>query len=280
MHILVTGSARLDVYNHLGDSLAGRYFRHRLLPLTAAELAKTRQPVSLDKLMQHSGFPEPYIASNDVDVARWRLQYINSMLSTDIFSIEEIRNIKAMHLLFDLLRNRVGSPISYQSLAEDLAVSAKTVKKYIEILQSLYIIFKITPFSNNIARSLLKEPKIYFFDAGLVKGNQGVKLENLTAVSLLKHCYAKEDYLAEKLSLHYIRTKDNREVDFAIAKDDSLISLIEVKLSDNKISDSLKYFQKKYGTPAVQIVKNIRHEYRKDDIEIRDATKFLTALDL
>ena len=64
--------------------------------------------------------------------------------------------------------------------------TSATVKKYIQILEALYIVFIVTPFSKNIARSLLKEPKIYFFDTGLVNGNDGSRLENLTALCLLK----------------------------------------------------------------------------------------------
>src|SRR4029077_5708042 len=100
------------------------------------------------------------------------------------FEIDKIYNIKAMQLIFNLLRNRVGSPISYQSLAEDVGTSPTTIKKYIQILEALFVVFKVTPYSKNIARSLLKEPKLYFFDTALVQGDDGAKLENIVAVSL------------------------------------------------------------------------------------------------
>jgi predicted AAA+ superfamily ATPase len=90
-----------------------------------------------------------------------------------------------------LLRTKVGSPISYQAIAEDVAISPSTVKKYIDILEALYIVFRVTPFAKNIARSLLKKPKIYFFDTSLVKADAGVQFEYLVAVCLLKHVYGK-----------------------------------------------------------------------------------------
>src|SRR3990172_10894983 len=217
MRILITGSARLDIYDQLGDSLAGRYFRHRLLPLSLAELSQIPEPTNLERLIIRSGFPEPYLAENDIEANRWRLQYINSILSTDVFEIDRIYNIKAMQLVFNLLRSRVGTPISYQSLAEDVAISPTTVKKYIQILEALFVVFRVTPYSKNIARSLLKESKLYFFDTGLVIGDEGAKLENLVAVSLLKHAYALTDYQAKEYSLHYLRTKNEVEVDFALA---------------------------------------------------------------
>lgn len=292
LKILVTGSARLDLYDQIGDSLAGRYFRHRLLPFSLAEIKKslltkeatsenniTAEP-SLEHLLLRGGFPEPYLATNLLDAERWRLQHINTILSTDVFEVDQLQNIKAMQQLFKLLCNRVGSPISYQSLAEDLLISPSTVKKYIQILETLFIIFKITPFSNNIARSLLKEPKIYFFDVGLVQNNDGAKLENLVAVSLLKYIYAKEDYHAKQYTLHYLRTKENHEVDFALALDNGIEKIIEVKTSNQDINKSLIYFNNKYQYPAIQLVKNLNNEYQHKNIQVLNLEKFLFNLDI
>ena len=248
MHILVTGSARLDIYDQLGDSLAGRYFRHRLLPLSLAELTQIKTPATLEKLIERSGFPEPYLADSVIETNRWRQQYITSILSSDIFEIDKIHNIKAMQLVFNLLRTRVGSTISSQSLAQDIAVSPTTIKKYIQILEALFIIFRVTPYSKNIARSLLKEPKLYFFDTGLVQGDDGAKLENLVAVSLLKHVYAKIDYHAQEYALHYVRTKDGLEIDFVLYGENGLFA-IEVKSSNqihSKHIKALRHFKEDY----------------------------------
>jgi len=278
MKILVTGSARLDIYDQLGDSLAGRYFRHRLFPISLAELMQLDESVDIEKLINRSGFPEPYLSENDTDVERWRLQYINSVLSTDVFEIDKVYNVKAMQLVFDMLRTKVGSSISYQSLAQDIAVSPTTIKKYIQILEALFIIFRVTPYSKNIARSILKEPKIYFFDTGLVQGDDGAKLENLVATSLLKHSCAMADYNAKEYTLHYLRTKDGKEVDFALVLQNKVESIIEVKLNDKNVSKSLAYFHEKYKYPAIQLVKFLRNEYMQDQIKVLNAEKFLSSL--
>lgn len=282
LRVLVTGSARLDIFNQLGDSLAGRYFKHRLLPFSLAELNQlnllNNKINSLDQLMTLGGFPEPYLSNNMLDANRWRLQYSDSLLTTDVFEFDNVHNLKAMRLIFNMLRNRVGSRVSYQSLAKDVAVSSMTIKKYIQILEALYITFKVTPYSNNIARSLLKEPKIYFFDTGLVQGNEGASFENLVALSLLKHVYAKNDMLGQEYSLHYLRTKEGYEVDFALVYQDKIDQMIEVKLSDDALSSSLKMFYKKYKHPAIQLVKFLRNEYKKDGIEILKAEKYLSTL--
>jgi len=277
LHILVTGSARLDIFDKIGDSLAGRYFLHRLLPLSPAELHQLHQPIHFEDLLLKSGFPEPYLAENLIEANRWRLQYCNSLLTTDVFDFDKVQHIRALRTLFELLRIRVGSPISYQSLAEDIAISPHTVKKYIEILEALYVIFRVTPFSKNIARSLLKEPKIYFFDTGLVKG-EGAQLENLVAVCLLKHIYAKIDYRAENYALHYLKTKDEQEIDFALIKDDNIEKLIEVKKSNHDISKTLFYFKNKYNLPAIQLVKELRHEREVNGISVLRMIDFLSNL--
>lgn len=278
LHILVTASARLDIFNKIGDSLAGRYYLHRLLPLSLAELDQLQEALHLEKLMERGGFPEPYLDEDSTEANRWRMQYSNSLLTTDVFEFDRVQNMNAVRLIFELLRTRVGSPISYQAIAEDAGTSPVTVKKYIEILEALYVIFRVTPFSKNIARSLLKEAKIYFFDNGLVKGDEGARLENLVAVSLLKNVYGKIDYLAQAWSLHYLRTKDGLEVDFALSKDGKIEEIIEVKLSDKEINKSLFTFSRKYELPASQIVKNLRLERSTEGIKVLKAESFLKSL--
>ena len=278
MRILVTGSARLDVFDKLGDSLAGRYYRHRLLPISLAELKQASEEHNINRLLERGGFPEPYFAEDVVEASRWRQQYINSLLSTDIFEIDTIHNMKAMRLVFELLKSRVGSPISYQSIAEDAAISPSTVKKYIQILEALFIIFTITPYSKNIARSLLKEPKVYFFDTALVQGDDGVKFENLVAISLYKSLCARVDIRAEECNLHYLRTKEGEEVDFAITNQDKVETIIEAKLADSNLDKSLLKFQAKYSYPAIQVVKSLRNEYQNHGIQVLKADKFLSQL--
>lgn len=276
--ILVTGSARLEIFNRVGDSLAGRYFLHHLMPLSPAECEKMGVKYTINRFLERGGFPEPFLAENLIDANRWRLQYVDSLLRTDVLDFENIQNINAIRLVFELLREKVGSPVSYTSLAEDAAISPNTVKKYIQILEALYIVFRITPFSNNIARSLLKEPKIYFFDTGLVKGDEGAIFENFMATCLLKHVLAKVDYQAEEYVLHYLRTKEKHEVDFALVRQKRVETLIEVKLSNHSINPALLYFHEKYHHPALQIVKELKHERKEKDIQILRADSFLKSL--
>jgi uncharacterized protein len=276
-HILVTGSARLEIFTEVGDSLAGRFFLHRLLPLSLSELRQIGEPLDFDRLMIQGNFPEPYLAE-PVDAGRWRLQYIDSLLRTDVLDFERIDHVRAIRLVFELLRTRVGSPISYQSIAVDVGISPNTVKKYISILEALYIVFRVSPYHKNIARSLLKESKFYFYDLALVKNNEGIVLENAVANALLKHCYALEDYQAKAYKLQYLRTKEGKEVDFALALDGEITQLIEVKNRDTALSKTLQYFVDRYDFEAVQLVRYCDRDFQKGKIAVLRLPNFLKAL--
>lgn len=278
--ILITGSARLDTFRQTGESLAGRYFSYRLHPLSVREL-KGAMPSreALGLLNRLGGFPEPFLSGSDTEAGRWRKQYYTDLIREDILEFSRIQEIKAIRLLVEMLRERVGSPLSYTSIAGDLQIAPNTVRKYVDILESLCIIFLVRPFHANIARAILKEPKVYFFDSGYVKGDEGLKLENTCAVCLFKHVQYLQDTTGEDLSLCYLRNRDGREVDFALCKEDSINALIEVKLADNKPSPGLTYFQKSIpGVPAHQLVQNLRQEESIKGVSIVDAGRWLSEL--
>lgn len=279
LRILVTGSARLDTFRNSGDSLAGRYFRHRLNPLSVAEIAGASES-TLDVLMTRGGFPEPFLAETEQDADRWRMQYVDGLVRTDILDFERVHDLKAVQLTLELLRRRVGSPISITSLAQDVACSPNTIKKYLEIFEALFIVFRVTPLHHNIARSLLKEPKLYFYDTGMVKEDEGLRFENMLAVSLLKHVNAIEDYEGKRADLHYLRTKEKKEVDFALVVEGQTPTIIEAKLSESELAPSLRYFHEKYAFPAVQVVRHLRQERMVGDISIRRALDFLRELQM
>jgi len=286
--ILVTGSARLDTFRQSGDSLAGRYLHLRLNPISTKEIAPIVPEAydALELLNTFGGFPEPLLnAINlekekaEIESARWKNQYYSDIIREDILEFSRIGEIKIMKTLLQLLRTKVGAPLSFNSIANDLQVSPNTIKKYVQILESLYIIFLVAPFHKNIARSILKEPKVYFYDTSFVEGDKGLKLENTCAVSLLKHVQFLFDTKGENIKLNYLRTKDNREVDFAIARDGELIRLIEVKLSDNKVSPSLKYFAERFkSVEAFQLVHNLKQNENRGGINIIRASDWLGEL--
>jgi len=278
LKILVTGSARLDMFRQTGDSLAGRFFTHRLLPFSISELQEDPISNDIERFIQRGGFPEPFLSKDEIEAKRWRNQYVDGLIRTDILDFGKIHYFRTIQMVFELLRRRVGSPVSYASIARDVNASPTTIIKYIQILEALYIIFKVTPYSRNIARSILKEPKIYFFDNGLVTGDDGIKFENFVALSLLKHIFGKIDYEGENFELKYLRMKDGKEVDFCLANNNQIMEVIEAKTRDSTISQNLKYFCEKYNLKGTQIVKELKRERTIGKIDILKAHSYFKKL--
>ncbi len=276
--ILVTGSARLDVYRHGGDSLVGRYHYWRLHPFTLDEL-----PDGIDKeegfrrLMTIGGFPEPFLAGDEREARRWRRERLDRVVREDIRDLESIRNIQSLGLLLELLRSRVGSTVVVANLASDLQVSPNTIKSWLAVLERMYLIFLVKPYTKSLPRAIQKPPKVFFFDNGDVIGNDGARFENLVATSLLKRLHFMEDYYGYKCELRYLRDKEGREVDFVILRDGILQELIEVKYADDSLSKPLRYYTNRLHPPkSTQIVANLDREYDRDDIRVTNPLRYFS----
>jgi uncharacterized protein len=279
--ILVTGSARLNVFRAGNDSMVGRYHYHRLLPFSVKELENKMKPdEALEALLKFGSFPEPFLKGSELAKKRWQKQYLERVVREDVTDLSNVRSLPKIQLLIDLLRERVGSQISYASLARDLEVASKTVKEWIALLEQLYIVFRITPYHKNIARSLLKEPKIYFFDPTLAFDSKN-HLENLVAVSLLKHLWYLEDTQGNHCQLHYLRTRNGHEVDFLTVVDRAPKEMIEVKTSDQNFHKALFYFQKFLPkTKVIQIVQNLPKTKNQNTVEMKKVSTYLAGLGL
>lgn len=282
--LLVTGSARMDTFRQSGESLAGRYFRLRLHPLSVREWSEQMQVsalTALTHLLDRGGFPEPALAANDADAQRWRADYFSGLVREDVLEFSRLQEVNAMRLFAEMLRSRVGSPLSLASLSRDLGVSSVTLAKYLDILQALFIVFVVRPWHRNIARATLQAPKVYFYDTGLVLGDEGIRFENLVACHLLKNVQWRQDTRGAAVDLHYIRTKDDAEIDFCLSEGDALTHLLECKLSDTKAQRSLIRFAAEWPqAQAIQLVRECRVEADVGRVQVRDAAPWLAGLEV
>jgi uncharacterized protein len=285
--ILVTGSARMETFRQAGPSLAGRYFAWRLHPISVREWCSHSQQSAekaLSHLLERGGFPEPTLAPSNEEAERWRIDYFSGLIREDVVDFSRVHELNAMRLFANTLRQRVGSPLSIASIARDMGVAPKTLTRYLDILEALFIVFTVRPWSRNIARATLLQPKVYFFDTGLVQGDNGLRFENLVACHLLKHAQWRKDALGKEVELHYLRTKDGKEVDFALSAsggiEPHLTHLIECKWSDKNPHAALSQFRE--GQPnaeAIQLVRELRTERDVGGIQIRKAAGWLQELD-
>lgn len=281
--LLVTGSARMDTFRQAGAPLAGRYLALRLHPISVAEWCASTgctADAALEHLMQRGGFPEPCLAPDGKWADRWRAQqYITDLVREDVPEFSRLQEIGTMRVFVDLLRERVGSPLSLASIARDLAVAPGTLRRYLDILQALFIVFTVQPWHHNIARALLQSPKVYFYDNGLVRGNEGLRLENAVAASLHKVADFAVDTRGQQADLHYVRTKDGAKVDFALSLDGRLTHLIECKLSDDHPRRALAGFAERFPQEqAVQLVRHLRQEQQVGRVQITATGPWLASL--
>ncbi|MEJ2177386.1 MAG: ATP-binding protein [Gammaproteobacteria bacterium] len=282
--LMVTGSARLDAFRKVGDSLAGRHFQFRLHPIDLKEAlaySDLEAPDIFTRLMAVGGFPEPFLNGTTRYYNRWKRSHVDLILKEDLLTLSAVRDIQSIETLIELLRSRVGSPVSSNSLARDLHKSPNTIQSWLKLLEDLYVIFRVTPYHKNIARSILKEPKFYFYDNGMVMGDDGIKLENLVACALLKEIHRCQDVEGENCRLHYVRNKDGQEIDFLVTRANKPERLIEVKWADNSLSPHFKKFFPRVQLKRVQVVGELKQSKSYPSAErIEPAIKFLSELSL
>jgi predicted AAA+ superfamily ATPase len=277
--ILVTGSARLDTFRKMGDSLAGRYYLLHLLPLSVNEVSPINSKEVVELFLKLGQFPEPFLSGSEEESRIWRKTHLDIIIRQDLLDLENISSIKKIERLVQLLSDRVGSGISYANLARELEVSAPTIKSWIQILEELYVIYLVRPFSKTLAKSILKEPKIYFFDIGQIKKTE-LRLENLVANHLYKKVHFLNDTMGLNYELMYFRDKEQREVDFVLTEDNLPVQIIEVKTSDDVPTRSIIYLKEHFqGIDAIQLVHQLRQERFANGIRVMHLHEFLSTLE-
>ncbi len=280
--ILVTGSARLDLSKKVGDSLAGRFFSYRMNPLDMKELKGSDTPLNnYQKLITLSGFPEPFFEGTEKFYGLWKKTHSDLILRQDGILEENIRDIDSIEILIELLSERVGSTISINALAEDLGKDEKTVKKWLNSLENLFIVFRINPYAKNISKAIKKSGKYYFYDTAKVRGDESQKLENLVALSLKKELEFLSDTEGFDLSLNFAKLRDQKEIDFLILRNKKPEKLIEVKFSDMTVSNSFKTFDRFFKScEKIQLVKNITKEFTNTDgVKVKSCLNYLENID-
>jgi len=278
IEILVTGSGRLDIYQRGGDSLLGRYHLYHLHPFSLGEILKENRitvlppkefwenlthgspPASATKALRDletlTGFPEPLFSGSETRLRRWRRAHRTLVLREDLRDLTRIREIGLVETMVSLLPERVGSPLSINSLKEDLGVNFTTVQGWLGALERLYYLFKIRPYAGRLARTLRREEKVYLFDFSVIE-DWGAKFENIVAIHLHRLCDAWTDWGFGDFALYYVRDREKREVDFLITESRRPYALVETKLRASDIDPGLKYFTDRLKAKyAVQVVRH------------------------
>lgn len=292
--IVVTGSARLDLFRRGGDSMMGRYIPYRLHPFSAGERGESPEPDAVSAtssftlepafpfsdLLNLGGFPEPLLRGGEAKARRWSRLRLERLIYEDVRDLRHVRDLQALRVLVDLLPERIGSLLSMNSLRRDVGVSYGTVRDWIAMLETLYHLFLIRPYAGRLKRTLKAEPKLYLYDILQVEG-PGARRENLAALHLLKACHYWTDLAHGEYELRFLRTKDGAEVDFVLTRNRRPWMLVECRSGNITPSPMLVKFSARLKSPVnVQLVDRPGYEryYPESNVRVMGYDRFFAGL--
>lgn len=254
---VITGSSDFALMEKITQSLAGRAALFTLLPFSFKELPDYINHSSTDKLMFRGFYPGVIV--KDIEPPIFYSNYYNTYVERDARQISAIENLDSFRLFMRILAGRVGTEFNANSLSAELGISAPTIRKWLGILKTSYIVFSLSPYHTNIEKRLSKTPKIYFYDTGLLcmllgilkeshletHPLRGAIFENLAIAEFLKEKY-NENSLTD---LYFYRENGGREVDI-LKIEGSDISIFEIKSSgtfNKEFVKNLNYLKKLLG---------------------------------
>ena len=290
LRIIVTGSARLDLYRRGGESLLGRYFPYRLHPFSVGESEKPPAPEEIlattdarypwADLLKLGGFPEPLFGGSERRARRWSRLRLERLIAEDLRDLRAIADLQAVRVLADLLPGRVGSLLSMNALREDLGVAYGTVRAWLGVFEALYLCFLVRPYAARLARALRAEPKLYVYDV-LSLPSAAARQENLVALHLLKACHYWTDTAQGEFDLRFVRDKEKREIDFLVLRDHRPWLAVECKSNQRVPSGNLVHFSDRLEVPLrFQLVNGVRFDraYPETKVRVLDYERFLAGL--
>lgn len=261
LNFIVTGSARLDHFRKGGDSLVGRYHYLRLHPLSLSEISRSATPSDLEALLTFGGFPEPFLKQSTTHLNRWQRERVMRVITQDLRDLETVKDVSQIELLAESLKERVSAPLSIKSLQEDLEVSPNTVDRWIQILESLYYCYRISPYGPAKIKAVKKTRKLYLWDWSELD-DAGARFENFVASHLLKFCHHQEDTLGLKTELRYFKdVVTGREIDFIVLQKNKPLFAVECKSGERELSKALSSLGQKLKIPRLYQVHRGKKDY-------------------
>ncbi len=237
-YFIITGSQNFLMHEKITQTLAGRIALLTLLPLSIVELEKAHKlPQTLEEVLLKGFYPRLY--AQNIDIHAWFTHYISTYIEKDVRQILGISNVIAFQRFLKLCAARIGNLVNYADLARDCDISPNTAKAWISVLETSYIIKLLYPYHNNFSKRLIKTPKLYFYDSGLVAAFLGIQhpkdlyshpmrgalFESLIISDLFKYFYN----VGRMPPLYFWRDVQGHEIDCIIEKSLHQLVPLEVK---------------------------------------------------
>jgi len=259
---ILTGSHQPQVHQAISQSLAGRTAVLELLPFTVPEVRSYEQHPQSPFEWIHSGF-YPGLHEHKLDSARFFRSYVATYIERDLRTLIQLKDLSRFETFLYLLAGRVGQLVNYASLANDVGVSAKTIKNWISILKASYVLFELPPWFANIRKRLVKSPKLFFVDVGLAAWLLGMETpeqierdplrgalyENLLIMEVVKSILNR----GKQPQLYFFRDSRGNEVDLLVSSAGRSFTAIEIKSAATfqpEFSKGLDVFRQSVGKEA------------------------------
>ncbi len=234
---ILTGSQNFTISQTVSQSLAGRTSISWLLPPTWDEIRQFKNhPKDLEEALYKGSFPR--IFNENLAPGKWFSSYVNTFIERDVRSLRNIGDLTAFQNFIQLCAGRSGTLLNYSSLADDCGISQKTVKDWLNVLEASFVIFRLPAFHQNMRKKVVKMPKLYFYDSGLMCWLLGIRspaqirthplrgqiFETWVASEIIKH----RTNSGERVGVYFYRDHNGAEVELVIPDVES-ISLVEAK---------------------------------------------------
>lgn len=252
---VLTGSNNFLLHQQISQSLAGRAGYLTLLPLSYAELKSAKLPDTdvLTNILT-GGYPE--IRTKKLNPQKWMQSYIQTYVQRDVRQLKNITNLTAFNKLIQMCASHSGQILNRDELAKQIGIDSKTVQSWIGILEASYIVFLLQPWHNNLNKRIIKSPKIYFYDTGLlctllqINSKEKLKRQVMLGAIFENWCVAeiKKNRTNQGINngLFYFRDHLGNEIDLIVEKETGP-QAIEIKSSGKKdrgLLTGLKYWSK------------------------------------
>jgi predicted AAA+ superfamily ATPase len=264
---IMTGSSQFAFMKRVSESLAGRIGLLTLLPFQCSEIpARLR-----DQSLYLGGYPE-LAGRNYRGAYEWYSSYLDTYLTRDVRDISEIGDIRDFRRFIQMLAARVAQLLNMSEIARDLGVSVPTIKKWISVLDASYIAFLLPPFHKNLGKRLIKSPKVYFYDTGLVSYLTGIRTKQLFEKGPMYGALF-ENYVVSEVFKQLTHSRTDAELFFFRESNGNEIDLIiDRKSSRDHIEiKSGHTFRPEMARLLLQFAKDAKHSlvlYRGNDITL------------
>jgi len=263
--ILVSGSASFDLYQQVGEPLTGRKMTFCLYPLSQIEFSKIEKfhetKANLESRLIFGSYPEAVLAEDNQKRIYYLKELISSYLYKDILELDGLKHSDKIVKILQLLSFQIGNEVSYSEIGSQIGLNKKTVERYLDLLEKVFVIFKLRGLSRNPRKEISKSPKYYFYDLGVrnalignfnpinIRNDVGLLWENYLIYERLK----KQEYSSIYANNYFWRTYTQKEVDFVEEREGKLFGY-EFKWGKDKSVKEPKEWRQTYSNAEYKII--------------------------